>query len=36
MQGSGKENAQYWESPYLDTKQFNFISELQLNLKETN
>jgi hypothetical protein len=36
MQGSGKENAQYWESPYLDTKQFNFISELQLYLEETN
>ncbi len=36
MQGSGRENAQYWESPYLDTKQFNFISELQLYLEETN
>ncbi|HEL2302763.1 TPA: DUF87 domain-containing protein [Streptococcus suis] len=36
MQGSGRENAQYWESPYLDNKQFNFISELQLYLEETN
>ncbi|NQP37045.1 otitis media-associated H10 [Streptococcus suis] len=36
MQGSGRENAQYWESPYLDAKQFNFISELQLYLEETN
>ena len=34
MQGSGKETAQYWESPYLDTKQFHFISELQLYLEE--
>ena len=25
MQGSGKETAQYWESPYLDTSQFDFI-----------
>lgn len=32
MQGSGKEYAQYWESPYLDTSQFNFIKELQLYL----
>ena len=30
MQGSGKESAQYWESPYLDTTQFDFIKELQL------
>ena len=30
MQGSGKETAQYWESPYLDTTQFDFIKELQL------
>lgn len=36
MQGSGKETAQYWESPYLDTSQFDFIKELQLYLKETN
>ncbi|BAN62418.1 hypothetical protein ANG_1948 [Streptococcus anginosus subsp. whileyi MAS624] len=34
MQGSGKGTAQYWESPYLDTKQFHFISELQLYLEE--
>ena len=32
MQGSGKETAQYWESPYLDVKQFDFIKELQLYL----
>ena len=30
MQGSGKETAQYWESPYLGTTQFDFIKELQL------
>ena len=30
MQGSGKESAQYWESPYLDITQFDFIKELQL------
>ncbi|HER9585291.1 TPA: DUF87 domain-containing protein [Streptococcus pyogenes] len=36
MQGSGKETAQYWESPYLDTNQFDFINELQLYLTETN
>ena len=36
MQGAGKETAQYWESPYLDTSQFDFIKELQLYLKETN
>lgn len=36
MQGSGKETAQYWESPYLDTTQFDFIKELQLYLTETN
>lgn len=36
MQGSGKETAQYWESPYLDTTQFNFIQELQLYLTEKN
>lgn len=36
MQGSGKENAQYWESPYLDITQFDFIKELQLYLTKTN
>lgn len=36
MQGSGKETAQYWESPHLDVKQFDFIKELQLYLTETN
>ncbi len=30
IQGFGKESAQYWESPYLDTTQFDFIKELQL------
>ncbi|HEL2204319.1 TPA: DUF87 domain-containing protein [Streptococcus suis] len=29
MQGSGKEFAEYWESPYLNPKEFDFISELQ-------
>lgn len=29
MQGSGKESAEYWESPYLNPKEFDFISELQ-------
>ncbi|WP_238929118.1 FtsK/SpoIIIE domain-containing protein [Enterococcus durans] len=29
MQGSGKESAQYWESPYIDMENFDFIAELQ-------
>ncbi|HFI0446502.1 TPA: FtsK/SpoIIIE domain-containing protein [Streptococcus suis] len=29
MQGSGKESAEYWESPYLNPKEFDFINELQ-------
>ena len=29
-QGTGKETAQYWESPFLDTRQFDFINELNL------
>ncbi|WP_423138411.1 FtsK/SpoIIIE domain-containing protein [Lactococcus lactis] len=29
-QGAGKETAQYWESPFLDTHQFDFINELKL------
>lgn len=29
MQGSGKESAQYWESPYVDMKKFDFIEELK-------
>lgn len=29
MQGSGKEKAQYWESPYIDMENFDFIAELQ-------
>lgn len=28
MQSSGKETAQYWESPYVDMKKFDFIKEL--------
>ncbi|WOI91923.1 FtsK/SpoIIIE domain-containing protein [Streptococcus intermedius] len=37
MQGSGKEIAQYWESPYLNPTKFDFIKELQLYLtEETN
>ncbi|MFS0956955.1 FtsK/SpoIIIE domain-containing protein [Enterococcus casseliflavus] len=30
MQGSGKESAQYYESPYMSPNEFDFISELQL------
>lgn len=29
MQGSGKESAQYWESPFVDMQNFDFIAELQ-------
>ncbi|WP_242311097.1 FtsK/SpoIIIE domain-containing protein [Bacillus cereus group sp. BfR-BA-01331] len=29
MQGAGKEAAQYWESPFIDTKNFDFIEELK-------
>lgn len=29
MQGSGKETAQYWEAPFIDTKKFDFIEELK-------
>ncbi|OMC78452.1 FtsK/SpoIIIE domain-containing protein [Viridibacillus sp. FSL H8-0123] len=29
MQGSGKETAQYWESPFIDMKKFDFIEELK-------
>ncbi|HFP6515527.1 TPA: FtsK/SpoIIIE domain-containing protein [Enterococcus faecalis] len=29
MQGSGKEKAQYWESPYIDMENFDFIAELE-------
>lgn len=36
MQGSGKEIAQYWESPYLNPTKFDFIKELQLYLTEKN
>ncbi|MEG7529689.1 FtsK/SpoIIIE domain-containing protein [Streptococcus mitis] len=35
MQGSGKETAQYWESPYLDIAQFDFIKELQLYITKS-
>lgn len=30
MQGSGKETAQYYEAPYMNPKEFDFIKELQL------
>lgn len=30
LQGSSKEKAEYWESPYFDTTQFDFIKELKL------
>ncbi|MFC6995092.1 type IV secretory system conjugative DNA transfer family protein, partial [Streptococcus loxodontisalivarius] len=33
MQGSGKESAEYWESPYLNPKEFDFIAELQKHTK---
>ncbi|MCA2390799.1 FtsK/SpoIIIE domain-containing protein [Lactococcus sp. NH2-7C] len=33
-QGAGKEKAQYWESPFLDTQQFDFISQLKLYLNK--
>ncbi|MDU1847138.1 MAG: FtsK/SpoIIIE domain-containing protein [Niallia nealsonii] len=29
MQGSGKESAQYYESPFVDMRNFNFIKELK-------
>lgn len=29
MQGSGKESAQYYESPFVDVQNFDFIAELQ-------
>ncbi|WP_010170776.1 FtsK/SpoIIIE domain-containing protein [Bacillus coahuilensis] len=29
MQGSGKESAQYWESPFVDMQNFDFITELK-------
>lgn len=29
MQGSGKESAQYWESPFVDMQNFDFIEELK-------
>lgn len=29
MQGSGKESAKYYESPFIDMQKFNFIKELQ-------
>ena len=33
-QGAGKEKAQYWESPFLDTQQFDFISQLKLYINK--
>lgn len=29
MQGNGKESAQYWESPFIDMENFDFIEELK-------
>lgn len=29
MQGSGKESAQYWKSPFVDMEHFDFIEELK-------
>lgn len=29
MQGSGEETAQYWESPFVDMQNFDFIAELK-------
>lgn len=36
LQGSGKETAEYWESPYLDPKSFDFITELQKYIYPNN
>jgi hypothetical protein len=27
MDGEGKEQAEYWESPFFDMKKFNFLDE---------
>lgn len=34
LQGSGKEQAHYYESPYIDSEQFNFIEELKKYIPE--
>ncbi|WP_239732720.1 MULTISPECIES: FtsK/SpoIIIE domain-containing protein [unclassified Mammaliicoccus] len=34
LQGSGKEQAHYYESPYIDAEQFNFIEELKKYIPE--
>ena len=36
LQGSGKETAEYWESPYLDPKTFDFITELKKYIYPNN
>lgn len=36
MQGSGKEAAEYWESPFIDMKNFDFIEELKKYANITN
>lgn len=34
LHGSGKEQAQYYESPYIDSEKFNFIEELKKYIPE--
>lgn len=34
LHGSGKEQAQYYESPYIDTTQYDFIKELKKYIQE--
>lgn len=34
LHGSGKEQAHYYESPYIDSEQFNFIEELKKYIPE--
>lgn len=36
MQGSGKKAAEYWESPFIDMKNFDFIEELKKYANITN
>ncbi len=36
MQGSGKESAQYWESPFMDMENFDFIEEIKKYANITN
>nr|WP_220041053.1 FtsK/SpoIIIE domain-containing protein [Niallia circulans] len=35
-QGSGKESAEYWESPFIDMKNFDFIEEIKKYANITN